>query len=532
MLLRAALPAEIRAAASLLQGEAAYHANDHATADSAYRRAIVELGQRPEVSLVRLSLGWVALRQGRRAEARKAFQEFAAAMPEHPNAPDAALLASEMALATDVEAGRRDLETLIGRYPTHPRTDFARLNRAIVWLRGGQHAEAVPVLRDWVTRAPFRPLVGRANAALGAALLATGRAPEAAKYFSAAGREGVGALASLGSASVALVEGRADDAARQFTEARDSGTVAEVAAAEYGLAAVGVQRGAVREFKQPARAALQAQPNGPMAARLLYLLTGIGVEEKDWPAALDAAKRLVTTFPTDEAGDDALARVGSAAAPERAWPVVYEAYSLMRQRYPASPFLESGRMLRAQAALETGRMDEARRELETVVQARPADAQAWVLLARAREGTGDRRGAIDAFSRASNDGGASITRDALLGHARLLVAERRWDQARAVYERLLTSDERDLAVDAAYSIGETYRGEGDQVAAAEYYMTAAYLAPESPTGRRAMLAAAQSFATAKHPDAAAAVYRKLLAQASVPPEVANAARQGLTALGR
>ena len=63
-------------------------------------------------------------------------------------------------------------------------------------------------------------------------------------------------------------------------------------------------------------------------------------------------------------------------------------------------------------------------------------------------------------------------------------------------------------------------------------MTAAYLAPESDFGRRSLLAAAQSFATLKQPDASATVYRKLLAQSNVPPDVADAARQGLQALGR
>ena len=63
-------------------------------------------------------------------------------------------------------------------------------------------------------------------------------------------------------------------------------------------------------------------------------------------------------------------------------------------------------------------------------------------------------------------------------------------------------------------------------------MTAAYLAPESAAGRRSMLAAAQSFAALKQTEAAVTLYRKLLSQANVPGDVADAARQGLQALGR
>ena len=87
-----------------------------------------------------------------------------------------------------------------------------------------------------------------------------------------------------------------------------------------------------------------------------------------------------------------------------------------------------------------------------------------------------------------------------------------------------------VAAEAAQGIGETYRGEGDALAAAEYFMTAAYAAPDSPVARKALLAAAQTFAAAKQSDAAAAVYRKLLAYANLPTDIAEAARQGLAGL--
>ena len=99
-------------------------------------------------------------------------------------------------------------------------------------------------------------------------------------------------------------------------------------------------------------------------------------------------------------------------------------------------------------------------------------------------------------------------------------------------EPLLVTGDAALVPDVAFAIGETYRSEGQHVAAAEYYMTAAYLAPESASGHRAMLAAGQSLAAAKHADAAAIVYRKLLAQSGVSADVADAARQGLQSLAR
>ena len=96
----------------------------------------------------------------------------------------------------------------------------------------------------------------------------------------------------------------------------------------------------------------------------------------------------------------------------------------------------------------------------------------------------------------------------------------------------MKSPETGTVATAARSIGQSYQGEGNHLAAAEFFMTAAYLAPESPSGRQALLGAAQSFAALKQPDSAAIVYRKLLAQADLPADVAAAARQGLASIGR
>lgn len=532
-LLRGQAPPEIRAAMLLLQAEAAYRAGDLAAADAAFRRVVVEMPQHPEAAMARLSLGWVAMRQGRADEARQLFGDFARSHPEHPNVPDALVIATELQLGSgDLERARRELDRIVSAHGAHPRTDFARLNRAILALRTGRPAEAQQALRDWIARAPFPPLLGRAHLALGAALLGVSSA-EASKHFAAAYAEGAGSLASLGLGAVALERRRADEATRYFTEARDTGTAEMTAAAEYGLAAAAAQGGPLPAFKAPAATALRAAPRSPMAPRLLYVLTGIAVEEKDWKTALENARRLVTDFPGDERVDDALVRVGAGAVQGRAWPVAHEALALLRARYPRSPFVEASRLDFAEAQLETGRADEARQAIEPMANAPAAEPRAWMLLGRVREAAGDRRGAIEAYARAAREGtGAEFTREALLGHARLLTAEKRWGEARAVLEHLLRSTDQALALEAALAIAETYRGEGEHVAAAEYFMTAAYLAPESPVGRRALVAAGQSLAAAKHADAAAAAYRKLLAQSDVPAELADAARQGLQAISR
>jgi TolA-binding protein len=527
---------DLRAAALLLHGEAAYQAGDYKTALSDYRRALVEFPGQPQARAVQLAMAWTALRQGQRDEALRQFLTFAQAAPNDAQAADALGLASELTLATgNLDAARPLLDRIISTYGGHQQAEFARLNRALLLARTGQPT-AQRELQAWITRAPFPPLVGRAAAALGATLLAARRPAEAGREFARAQQEGFTDFARLGLGAVALAEERWDDAKRELTEARDTGTPAVASAADYGLAVVAFNAGAVREFAGPAQAMLDAAPRGPAAPRLLYVLTGIRADDKDWPGALTLAKRLVADFPDDETADDALERVGSGAAQAGAWPVVVEAYTLLRQRYPQSPFAEQARFPLAQALLETGRGDEARRGLEEFVKAAPSDprtGQAWLALARAREAAGDRSGAMEAFNRASQAGpNVTWSREALLGNARVLSGEQRWDEARAMLEKVLRSSDGPAAGEAAIGIADAWAGQGDHLAAAEYYLTAAYVAPQSAAAPRAMLAAARSLAAAKQSEAAANAYRKVLALSDVPPDVAAAARKALADLRR
>jgi TolA-binding protein len=529
---------EARAAVLLLQGEAAYHAGNYAAAGAAFRRAAIEFPGHPQVGAARLGVAWTALRQERDDEARREFLEFARLLPQDPQAPDALLLASELALKvpTGLSEAKALLDRIIKDYPTRPRTEFARLNRALVLLRTGDVRTAQAELRDWIGRAPFPPLLGRAHAALGVALLAARVPSEAEKAFAQAQREGLGALATLGLATVQLAQGKLDVAKGLFEDARDKGTSAIARAAEYGLAAVAFQSGAHKDFKRPALAELDAAPKGRGAPRLLYVLSRLAVEEKDWTSALEFAKRLADEFPNDEAADDAFESVGAGATQAAVWPVAYAAYGELRQRYPKSPFAEAASLTLAQAQLETGRADAARQELEKAVASAPADAKlgrAWLLLGRARGATGDRPGALEAYARAAKDGrGPEWDKTAVFDYARLLSEDKRWSDARAILGEFLRRAGGPDAADAAYAIGETYAGEGDSSAAAEYFMTAAYVAPESAAGRRALLGAAASFVALKQPDSAAVVYRKLLDQPQVPAELADAARRGLKEIGR
>jgi tetratricopeptide (TPR) repeat protein len=534
----APLPPDLRVAVLIEQAEAAYQTGDYAVAAAAFRRVLLEYPSAAESPMVRLAVAWTSLRQGRADVARREFLDFARVAPDHPYAIDALVLAAELAVgAGDLEDGRALLDRIVQTYPTHSRTDFARLNRGIVMVRTGDWAAAKTALTDWLGRAPFPALFGRAHAALAAVALATGDLPNAQRSLALARREGLAAFSSLGMGAIALRQRRWDDAKQAFTEARDAGTPDVAAAADYGLAVAAFQTGAVRDFAKPAQAALAALPPGPSSAdragELLYALTGVALDGRDWAGGLATARRLATDYPAHETADDALERVAAGAAGAKAWSIALEADTLLRQRYPQSPFTAAAGVRVAEALLETGHPDEARREIEKAAADAPSDARAAMILARAREAAGDRSGALEAYSRAARDGaGPEWSAPALFGHARLLAQEKRWDQARGVLERLLKSDETTVASEAAQGIGDTYAGEGDKLAAAEYYLTATYVAPASTQGRRSLLAAARAFADLKQNDAAELAYRKLLAQPDLPSDLAAEARRGLSTLGR
>ena len=529
---------DARVAALLLRGEAAYYAGDHVTAAAAFRRVLTDVPGHPQAPAARLGLAWALMRHDKLEDARREFLEFAQAMPGDPRAPDALELASELALRRDAdrEEARQLLDRVITTFPSAPRTDFARLNRAILMLRMGDATGAEAPLRDWIRRAPFPPLIGRAYAALGVALLGAGRGTEAGTAFKRAQAEGVGPLAQLGLGATALAANQLPDAQARFTEARDGGTADIAAVAGYGLALAAFQRGDAKDFKQPAQAALAQAPKARSAPRLLYILTAIAVDEKDWPGAMTNAKRLTSEFPSDEAGDDALERVGAGAAAGGAWPTVLEAYGLMEKLYPKSPFLEPARVTVAEAQVETGKPDVARPVLEQFLAASPNDPrapQAWGALARARDAAGDRSGAVEAYTKAMKDANpADMRPEMALGYSRVLTQEKRWAEARKLLQGLLRSDDKNIVASAATGIAEAYQGEGDNLAAAEYFMTAAYVAPDTQAARTGLLGAGASFTALKQNDSAAIVYNKLIAQKDAPADVVEKARKALKDIGR
>jgi TolA-binding protein len=534
-LLDETLSTDLRAAALVLGAEAAYWARDYDEAVALYTRFLTDAPTRS--APVVLALGWAELRRGRLDAARQRWTSFAQQAPADPHAAEALLLSAELAAkARDPQTARAQLSEVIVKFPNTEPGQVATLNRAILAIEAGRAADVVPELSMLAVRAVSSPYVGRVRVAKGVALLAAGRAALARPDFQAALGLGEDVLPHLGLGVVAFTQTDWEAAAREFASGRDAGSGAAVVVAEYGLAAVAFNDGKIDEFKRLAAPFLSRPDDPRFTPPLLLGMEAVAAQGKDWSEARDLALRLTRTFPRDEAAPAALADVGAAAGSAGQWALAREMYETLSKRYPAYRGTSEGRLIFAESLLHTRAAAEARRELEAFVKgAGPRDPQmpeALLLLAQAQEASGDRAAALDLYTRLDRAYPENKQRGtAMLGMARLLQADGKWDEASGLFKRVLDQDDARLVIEAAYRLGEGLRAAGQNEDAVEAYMTAAYLVPDSFWARRALLGAGQSFAALKQPESAAIAYKKLLASSGVEPELAAEARNGLKALG-
>jgi TolA-binding protein len=341
--------------------------------------------------------------------------------------------------------------------------------------------------------------------------------------------------ARLGLGVVAFTARQWDEATREFAAARDAGAGSLAAAAEYGLAAVAFNQGKSDEFRRFATPLLSGPADPATAPGLLTGLAYLAGEERKWPEARELTLRVVKDHGRSPAAPLALAALGGGAAADRQWPIAREAYATLAARYPDHPALEAGTLDHAEALIRTGAAAEAQPRLQAFVDRRTGDPRlprALLLLAQAYEAGGQKDRALDIYARIRQDSpDAAGTQTAAFAQGRLLQSEGKWDAARPLLQKALDADDTATAAEAAFRLGEGYRAAGQHADAVQAYMTAAYMAPDSALARRALLGAGQSLASLKQNDSAVIVYKKLVAAKDVEPELAEAARKELRALG-
>ena len=517
-----------------LGGEAAYAARAWDEAAGYYSRFLSDLPSSPEAPSVMLALGWAEYRRGRLDAAQETWTRFATANRTDPRAAAALLLAADLsARAGDFAAAQKRLDDLVARYPDGEYAEIARLNRAILAIRAGRGPSVLGDLNELIRNAPLSPYIGRMRLARGVVLAGEGKISEAERDFQAARAQGEGAAVNLALGRIAFERGQWEAAEREFVEARDAGTGPVEAAAEYGIAATLWNQGKVEEFKPFAQFLLSKPANPATTPPVLAASASMAAQEGRWKDARTYALRVASEFPKSEEAPAALSEVATAASKANEWPLANETFKILAERYPSYKTGRETRLDYAEALYRTGAHAEARARLQEFIDASPSSPElprALLLLGRTQEAAGDGAGALEQYKRVANDF-PDYQAAALLGHARVLLLAGNWDEARPLLERAMATGDAAVASEAAYRLGEGYRAAGRHQPAVEAYMTAVYVAPDLPTARRALLGAGQSFSALKQPDSAIIVYRKLLAAKTVEPELADAAKKNLKALG-
>jgi tetratricopeptide (TPR) repeat protein len=121
---------------------------------------------------------------------------------------------------------------------------------------------------------------------------------------------------------------------------------------------------------------------------------------------------------------------------------------------------------------------------------------------------------------------APWTADRLLAHARLLQGAGNRAAARPVLEQVLQRGDTHALPEATYRLGEITSAEGHHASAAEWYMSAAYLANGTTWKPQALLGAARSLVALNEMNEALIVYQKLLGDPASAREVSGEAAYG------
>jgi tetratricopeptide (TPR) repeat protein len=439
-------------------------AADAAYADGAYAHALARYGEllslqdgSPAAAHAAFQVGWIHLREGRRDDARVALVHAAERFPGAQRAPVALLLAAEAANhAGDTTAAKALLDRTITHYPTSVYAGAAKLGRTVLALREQREDAAARDVGD-VMRAHGTPAIDARRGIVDA--LATEAAVETSAPNALAWRTlAVPTDNPLGRFAAALLQ------------AADRETVPYV----------------------------------------LHGLSVIGAADRRWSDVTVATlvNRIVEGWPSYPPAPMLLERVASAAATAGQWPVARQAYETLIARYPAAA--TTARMALAEALVASGAGAEARVHLQHAIAAGgETGARALLLLAQVEETLGNHDASLAAYDRLLREHPRTeLPVTNLISLAQRLESSGRADAARLLLERIVKTAEGEVAAEASYHIARILGAQGQDAAAVEWYMAAAYAGAGSRWERPSLLAASQALTALNRTDEALVAYRK------------------------
>jgi tetratricopeptide (TPR) repeat protein len=438
------------------------------------------------------------------------------------------------------------LGSVIAQYPTTPHAGTARLNRAILALRGHREDDGARELGE-VIRAHGASVIDHRRRTLDALVVQRGDAP-------------------VQLSMVATVPASAERAAPTGA--------AERADSRERFAAKFVEAGDLA--------------NAPY---VLHGLTLLAAADGGWSddVVVTLVHRLADVSPSYPAAPSLLTRVATAAASAGQWPTARRSYEELVARYPDSALSAGARVDFAEALVRVGAKAEARTQLEQVVTVAgdygpralrllseveetlgPSD-RTRPLLQRIVNETSDREVAGEAAYRVgrllSTQGQhpAAVewhmttayvaqesrwARLALLDAGRSLMALQRPNEALIVYRKLVPQspagaaqdgglppallaragqpEERAVMAEAANGIASILQDAGDHEKAVDMYLTAANLTAGAPASRRALLGAMRSLVAIGDRASAEVIYRRLQESSETEPALLGEARKLLS----
>lgn len=464
-LLTARIPHDVRSAALLVAADAAYADGAYAHARARYGELLSLQDGSPAAAHAAFQVGWINLREGRRDDARVAWVQAAESFPAAGQAPVALLLAAEAANhAGDTTTAKALLDRTITHYPTSVYAGAAKLGRTVLALREQREDAAARDLDD-VMRSHGTPAIDARRGILDALTSeAAVEAPDALAWRTLA----VPTDDPLGRFAAALLQ------------AGDRETVPYV----------------------------------------LHGLSVLGAADRRWSDITVATlvNRIVDGWPSYPPAPVLLERVASAAATAGQSPVARQAYERLIARYPAAA--TTARMALAETLVGSGAGAEARVHLQHAMAAGgETGARALLLLAQVEETLGNHDAALAAYDRLLREHPRTeLPVRSLLSLAQRLESSGRADAARVLLERIVKTADGEVAAEASYHVARILGAQGQDAAAVEWYMAAAYVGAGSRWERSSLLAASQALTALNRTDEALIAYRKATEHATAPPD--------------
>jgi tetratricopeptide (TPR) repeat protein len=534
-LLRVGILPELREGALLLVAESAMRGDDPNRAASVLRTALRDYPDSPLAAQTRLALGWAILRDGDTESAIREWRDVAA-KGDLETRTLALLAVADVALREGREPEALDaLRGVTAAPPGLRNADAVMLNRGILALRTGAHADAVSMLEPLAPRIADLPTQAVARRALGKAHYELGHYDQAERQFRLAAAAAPQEPSNwLGAGLAALAQDRLAEAEDALLRARFS-AVDVATSAWYGLVLVSVKKGDRDAFRERGTNFVDRFPRHPAAPAVLYGLMVAALERNDVVEAQGWTQRLLRDHAASDYGTDALLRLSQTAAARP--DVARQAYrDLLARTTPADVRADAWLGL-AETALTAGDGGEAQRAAEGLLRDAPAGdpravrAQLILVQALQSQGQSDKAlAAMEAFLRQYPRDAATPALELNRGH--LLADARRFDQAQQAFEVARRADDPAVAAEAEFRLGEVLRARGDYAAAIAAYLSATYAYADQPLWvAQGLQGAAQAYVARQMPREAGIVLRKLAAQPGVDPALAQWARDSLARLG-